>query len=172
MTDELIEAIKRDQLTFEAASRDGASEEAGYLLFRRKGRFEEMESCILAYADRIEALEAKVAAADRLVSNLESYKQAESAADDTASPDDYEFVFEVWEELEAALAAYQSTPTPRDPVREAAPELLEAAKALRDDMLTRARIDRFGDEERRIVAAGNGAWIGFTAAIRRAEGGE
>ena len=49
--------------------------------------------------------------------------------------------------------------------------LIEAAEALRKDMLERAelRIDTINGEQYQIVNAGNGAWVGFCAALFAAQ---
>lgn len=67
-----------------------------------------------------------------------------------------------------ALPALDLIPQPAPDVA----RLVEAAKALRDDMLQRAeaRIDRISGEQYRVVNAGNTAWTGFCAALAAMEG--
>jgi len=59
-------------------------------------------------ADRILRDAEVIEAAKELANLLDSYETAESAAADTASPDDYEFVFEVWEKLKVAHSAFRA----------------------------------------------------------------
>ena len=58
---------------------------------------------------RVPELEAIALAADELEEALAAYVLAERAAADTSSPDDYDFVFECWERVEAARAALAET---------------------------------------------------------------
>ena len=57
-------------------------------------------------AARIATLEAQL---EEMAGALEAYKIAEAAAADTASPDDYDYVFETWAMVEAALTAYRKS---------------------------------------------------------------
>lgn len=155
MADDLIEAIKRDRESgtpgpwtvrdcesygdrcktfFQEVWNDStdilvttevtrAHNDGGTVNMRRIARVPTMEARILADADRIAALEAKVAAVREFADDMRSDGAACSENDPAMAKDRMEYADDLTELLD--------TPTPSDPVRESAGELLEALRAVR-----------------------------------------
>ena len=172
MTGEMIERLKKQsefgKPVADGKGRDETMLEAAATIEAQAARIAELEDeareadeALTSERSEYLKLRLKVMAADNLASEVREVSQRFYKGDATR------------DEIESALAAYLSTPSPTDPVRDAAGELLEALKGIRiyaDDTLY-GRTDGPDDREWQrsaVIELRDRA----RAAIRRAEGGQ